>query len=183
MGTTRLIPRAKCCGLYLPGHEVHWIQANHSNDPGETPPTSCRVLEIRDDGTVAIDLFGKPLELWSHDPVRLRALVDTGGAQCSYQERWRLLRVPSTRGAYCVDVTPASNPQRRPCPPEPRSYETPGEQLLGAGGFVVRASDLFAPVDPAPSLPSDHSCHNPVGGSKGRRDRVRRRRPAGAQSE
>lgn len=138
MGTTRLIPRPKCCGLYLPGHEVHWIQGIHSNDRGETPPVPCRVLEIRDDGTVVVDLCGERLELWSHDPVRLQALVDAHGSEGSYQERWRLLWIPSEQGAYCVDVTPASNPERRPCPPEPPSCGTLAEQLREAGGFSVR---------------------------------------------
>lgn len=147
MGTTRLIPRPKCCGLYLPGHEVHWIQAHHSSDPEETRPVPCRVLEVRDNGTVVIDLFGKRLELWNHDPGRLRALVEARGAEGSYQEHWRVLRIPSKQGAYYVDVTPALNPERRRCPPEPPRYETLAEQLREAGGFTLRGSDLFAAVD------------------------------------
>lgn len=148
MGTTRLIPRPKSCGLYLPGHEVHWIQGLHSSDPGETPPVPCRILEIRDDGTVVIGISGERLELWNHDPARLRALVEARGAVGSYQEHWRLLRVPSENGGgYCVDVTPASNPDRRPCPSEPPRHETLLDQLREAGGFTMRASDLFAAVD------------------------------------
>ena len=56
-----------------------WIQGLHSSHHGELPPATCRVIEINDDGTVAIHLEGHRLELWTHDPARLEAITDEHG--------------------------------------------------------------------------------------------------------
>jgi len=144
MGT---VPSPKRCGLYLPGHEVHWIQGIHSGDPGEVAPVPCRILEVRDDGTVTILITNQLLELWTHDPIRLRALVAQRGVDATYQERWRLLRVPSKRASFCIDVTPASNPDRRPCPTSQPYSDTLVEQLLATGGFSVRVQDVASAVE------------------------------------
>lgn len=144
MGT---IPLPKRCGLYLPGHEVHWIQGLHSSDAGEVAPVPCRILAVSDDGTIAVNLAGERLELWTHDPGRLRALVAECGAAVTYQKRWRLLRVAHDGGSYCIDVTPASSPERRACPTSPPRHETPAVQLAATGGFTVRATDIVAPID------------------------------------
>jgi len=148
MGT---VPSPKRCGLYLPGHEVHWIQGIHSSDPGEVAPVPCRLLDVRDDGTIRIEITGEPLELWTHDPIRLRVLAVQRGAdatyQATYQERWRLLRVPSQIGHFCIDVTPASNPERRPCPTSLPRSGTLVEQLVATGGFSVRAEDFACAVE------------------------------------
>jgi hypothetical protein len=143
-----IIPPPKSCGLYLPGHEIHWIQAIHSNDQGEVPPVPCTVDEVLDDGTTVVEISGERLELWTHDPERLRAILAERGLDASYQKRWRLLRIPDEtattglRGDYCIDVTPASDPDRRPCPTEPRHFSTLAERLLETGGFTIAASEL-----------------------------------------
>jgi hypothetical protein len=139
MGT---IPPAKQCGLYLPGHQVHWIQGLHAGRPGEAAPVSCRILEITDDGTITIDLSGEPLQLWTHDPVRLRAIAAEHGTDAGYQESWRLLWIALEGGRYAIDVTPASNPERQPCPTSPPCLGTLAEQLRATGGFTMRATDL-----------------------------------------
>jgi len=145
MGT---IPPPKSCGLYLPGHEVHWIQGIHSNDEGEIRPVHCTVVEVLDDGMIVVEISGRRLELWTHDPERLRAIVAKRGRDASYQKRWRLLRIryetatTDVRGDYCIDVTPASDPDRRPCPAEPRHFDTLAERLRETGGFTIAADEL-----------------------------------------
>jgi len=145
MGT---IPPPKSCGLYLPGHEVHWIQGIHSNDEGEVPPVPCTVVEVLDDGTTIVEIRGERLELWTHDPERLRAIVAERARDASYQKRWRLLRIryetatTGVRGDYSIDVVPASDPDRRPCQAEPRHFDTLAERLLETGGFTIAASEL-----------------------------------------
>lgn len=144
------IPLPKLCGLYLPGHEVHWIQGLHSSRAGEVPPVPCRILEVDDDGVVVVELNSHPLRLWTHDPVRLQAIVAEHGPEALYQERWRLLRVPhlaETSGLaahYCIDVTQASDPERRPCPASPPRYSTLLEQLRETGGFSMTGADFVA---------------------------------------
>lgn len=97
------IPLPKFRGLYLPGHEVHWIQGIHSSDAGEVSPIPCRILEVSDDGTTVVDMDGRRLELWTHDSARLCAIVEEYGDAASYQAGWRLLQIPhATREAGTV---------------------------------------------------------------------------------
>lgn len=143
------VPAPKACGLYLPGHEVHWIQVFHSNDEGEAAPVPCTVLDVGDDGTVLVEVAGTRTELWIHDAGRLRAIVAQDGREATYQERWRLLRVPHTaedgepHSQWCVDVTPATNPGRRPCTLGEREPTTLVERLLQTGRFTVSAAELL----------------------------------------
>lgn len=146
------IPPPKRCGLYLPGHEVHWIQGIHSGDPGEIPPVRCHILGVRPSGTLLIEIEGRRLKLWTHDPGYLEAIVREHGPEGLYQRRWRLLRFPHVTvelgipSHYLIDVTPASNPKRSACPDEPPRYATPCQQLAEAGGITIRGSDLFEAI-------------------------------------
>lgn len=140
------IPLPKSCGLYLPGHEVHWIQGIHSSDPGERPPVPGRILEIRDEGTVIVQLQDRALELWNHDPARLTAVVAQHGYETLYQEGWHLLRVPPELTAYCFCTALAGDP-RRTCPTTPARYATAAEQLFETGGFTIRAADVLASLE------------------------------------
>ncbi len=146
------IPLPKKCGLYLPGHEVHWIQGIHSGDPGEIPPARCHVLDVRPDGTVLIEVGGRRLELWTHDPEYLEAIVGEHGREALYQPRWRLVRVPhvteelGVRSHYLIDVAKAANRKHQTCPDEPPRYATPAQQLAEAGGITIRGTDLFDAV-------------------------------------
>jgi hypothetical protein len=148
-GTMGTVPLPKACGLYLPGHEVHWIQAFHSSDEGEAPPVPCTVVDVDDDGTVLVEVEGTRTELWTHDPLRLRAIVAQDGREGTYQERWRLLRLPHTPGEgephvqWCIDVTPAANPDRRPCTLGETEPTTLVERLRQTGGFTVSAAELL----------------------------------------
>ena len=111
-------------------------------------PIPCCVLEVNDDGTIAVDVEGSRLELWNHEPARLRAVVDQYGDAASYQPRWRLLRIPRGKGAtqqraaYCFDVVPALSPDRRTCPIEPPRHGTLARQLMEAGGITVSGSEV-----------------------------------------
>lgn len=140
------IPPPKTCGLYLPGHEVHWIQGIHSSDRGEAPPVACRILEVRRDGTALVAADSVTVELWTHEPQRLEAFVAELGPSAFYQERWRLLRFPhvtETTGRLAHDlihVALASDPERRACPDEPPRHATLMQQLREAGGFTIRGA-------------------------------------------
>jgi hypothetical protein len=86
----------KRCGSYKPGHEPHYIQVRKSSAPDADRPVAVRVLEVADDGRIAIDYAGRTIELWTHDLGRLRQLVRVAGGMATYQPRWGLLRVVMT---------------------------------------------------------------------------------------
>jgi hypothetical protein len=67
-------PVDRSCGSYVPGHQVHWIQAKKSWKDGQ-PIIHVSVL-VHDDGRV--DLEGHKLKatMWNHDPGRLRDAMD-----------------------------------------------------------------------------------------------------------
>ncbi len=145
------IPPVKPCGLFLPGHDVHWIQVMHAGRDPENRPVRGHLLEVGDDGVVAVDLAGGRLLLWNHDPDRLRALATQNGPAISYQRRWGLLRSEHKGGWYAICVTEAENPDRRPCPQThltgdqidgPMSVDDLVEQLSTTGGFSVPARSL-----------------------------------------
>jgi hypothetical protein len=86
----------KRCGSYKAGHEPHYIQVRKSNEPGTESSISVRIVEVTDDGGTVVELDGERLELWNHDPTRLRAIVASAPNSVTLQPRWNLLRVGST---------------------------------------------------------------------------------------
>jgi hypothetical protein len=40
------IPRLKTCGLYVPGHAVHWIQSKRAFADQDNPPEEGRLIEV-----------------------------------------------------------------------------------------------------------------------------------------
>lgn len=62
----------KTCGLYLPGHSPHWIQARKGWEDQVDVPVACRLIECRKDGMVTIEIDGNEIRLWNHQPDRLR---------------------------------------------------------------------------------------------------------------
>ena len=144
------IPPVRHCGLYLPGHDVHWIQVFQSQRDTNNAPVAGRLAEIRDDGVVVVEVDGERLDLWNHDPERLRIVVEENGPDVSYQQKLRLLRSPGLRHGCCFDVALALDSHRRPCPTEPPTGSL-FERLQAAGGFTVPASELLD----APDVPPD----------------------------
>lgn len=46
------IERVRNCGLYIPGHVVHWIQARKGAGDMKNLPTPGHLMEVRLDGLV-----------------------------------------------------------------------------------------------------------------------------------
>jgi hypothetical protein len=132
----------KDCGLYLPGHCVPWIQARLGWEDQENQAVRGRVVDIRDDGTVLIDVDGERRELWNHQADRLVEALDERGSTVWHQPRWGRLIVGPTAVRYNFCVVAASA-ERRECPEQPPDG-TPWELLRDAGGFSIRASELLA---------------------------------------
>jgi len=129
--------RVHTCGLYLPGHDVHWIQARLSaEERSKRPPAPGRLIEVQPDGLVVIEAQGVVRQLWNHDTDRMKRLVTRNRGEISYQPGFGLLRTPSAEGSYLFCVSDADSPELRPCPTSPPTG-TLEELLREAGGFSI----------------------------------------------
>lgn len=126
------------CDLYLPGHDVHWIQAIRSAKDQMSPPQPGSLVEVRADGIVVLELEGRRVRLWHHDPGQLEQLVALNDGRVSYQPPWGLLRTRSSNGDYCFCVGRADKGKHRPCPVAPPTG-TPVELPQRAGDFPLDA--------------------------------------------
>jgi hypothetical protein len=140
-------PRPVRCGLYLPGHEVHVIQALHSSNDRENRPIDGYVMRIDDDGVLEVQIQGEHWHLWNHEPERLATLCARNRNRMSLQWPWRVLRTPSRDGSYLFCVALADACDLKPCPPEPPSGECI-ELLRTAGGFLGRFERSARPLAP-----------------------------------
>src|SRR4051812_40191944 len=92
------------CGLYLPGHEVHWIQALRCGNDLQTQRIRGRLIAVELDGTIIIDADGKITRVWNHEPDRLAWFAAEAGNNVTLQPRWGVLRVPGHDGNYIFYV-------------------------------------------------------------------------------
>ena len=71
------LPPARNCGLYTPGHSIHWVQARLTwNRP--VSRTAVEIVELSEAGVLLWADDGLR-RFWNHDLVRLRALVGQHG--------------------------------------------------------------------------------------------------------
>ena len=129
----------KRCGLYIPGHEVHAIQARLAGRdlPNALP---AKFLGATADGDLSIEVNGELLRLWSHDPDRLQQLAFGSEGPITYQRRWGLLRVVNEMSSSLFCVAGEGN-EVQACPSTPPGG-TPEELLRTAGGFLIQVDDF-----------------------------------------
>jgi len=101
------------CGLYSPGHDVHWIQWRLASRDRRNRPSSGRFVGASDNGDLTIEVDGEVILLWNHDPGRLLDVIAVNGPSISYQPRWGLLRSPHEFG-YVFCVASADDDRRTP---------------------------------------------------------------------
>jgi hypothetical protein len=126
------------CGLFKPGHNPHWIQMRKGLEEDEDAPIPACFTEIRNDGTVVVEVSGRELVLWNHEPERMAEAAAARCGAAQYQPRWRLLWIPSNDGRYAFCVARASE-NHAPCPLLP-PVGIAAELLKVAGGFTMPAS-------------------------------------------
>jgi hypothetical protein len=140
------IERVYCCGLYLPGHDVHYIQwkvaTRRLMDP-DSPSAPGHLLEVWPTGVVVVEVGGVVHRLWNHEPHRLERLVADNRGVISYQPRFHLLRTPLPEGCGLFCVAEADAASHLPCPPTP-ARGTPAELLQQAGGFLLPRGGPYA---------------------------------------
>ena len=93
------IQTPKTCGLYLPGHIPHWIQARKGWEDTVNLPLPGRLVSVSDDGAVTIEVGDRQLTLWNHRPQRVEQAAERSDGTVAYQARWHLLHLPSSGGA------------------------------------------------------------------------------------
>jgi hypothetical protein len=88
------------CGLYRPGHDVHYIQARLAARNEPDPKTGEKrervpghLLEVRSDGLIVIEAAGGIHRVWNHDPERLERLAVGNAGLISYQPGFHLLAI------------------------------------------------------------------------------------------
>lgn len=126
------------CGLYLPGHEVHWIQALRSGNDTEHRPVPGHLVEVGSDGHILLDVEGRERQFWDHQPDRIALLAGRVRNRISVQWRWRILRVASAEGSYLFYL--ADPLDHRPCPAQLPEGD-PVDLLTTAGGWTMRGDD------------------------------------------
>ena len=131
------------CGLYLPGHDVHWIQAKLSREKRDQRPTRPgQLIKTDPDGLVVVEVEGVVYRLWNHDPLRMERLVARNRGSVSYQPGAGLLRTESVLGNFLFCVADADDPELRECPSTPPAG-SPFELLRTAGGFSMPGPDVL----------------------------------------
>ena len=126
------------CGLYTPGHEVHWIQGLRYRDP-EHPPVAGRLVEVGADGIIVVEIGGEVRRFWNHEPQRFAHFAARAHHHVDLQARWGMLGLPHKSGTYCFCI--ADPDDHRTCP------ETPPQGALlelmeSAGGFSISAAEV-----------------------------------------
>jgi hypothetical protein len=103
------------CDSYGPGHQVHWIQFNHSmREPSVVIPVTA---VVDDDGVVHIEGDDLSLVRWNHRPALMRTALQRFGGMADWKPRWHILAVPAEAffgGARTV-FSLATPEERREC--------------------------------------------------------------------
>ena len=136
------VERALHCGLYLPGHEVHWIQARKSAEIESKHIGPGELLEVKPDGTVVVAIGMSVFQLWNHEPRRLGLLVARNSGEVHYDPEFHLLRTPSEGGSFVFCMADHSRHEVRACPEHPPTG-SPIELLKEAGGFMMPAPEAL----------------------------------------
>jgi hypothetical protein len=147
MGQTEIMSESVySCGLYVPGHDVHWIQANLSvKHESERPWEPGRLVDVHPDGSIVVEIQGAIRRLWNHNPERLARLAALNDGAISHQPGFHLLSTPSSQGSYLFCVADAESEELRPCPSDPPTGDLV-DLLRNAGGFSIPGREALGEV-------------------------------------
>ena len=150
------------CPLYLPGHNVHWIQARLTWNEPQHDPIPATLLAVETDGEFTVEVDGEVRRYWNHEPQRLtRALrkyhgvFELVGYGVLTVPR-ELRRVGQPFPMFCI-VGPDSE-HRRPCPdPDDARTANPIERLRPSGaGFTIDLAATSVRCDPSATRRLSH---------------------------
>ena len=101
ISTTDAIGPPSACGMYRPGHQVHWIQWKRYWHSG-SPRFAGRLLGADADGTITIGLDHGVRHFWNHDHSRLRQLAHEAGDELELSSSGGLLGIVASGGETCL---------------------------------------------------------------------------------
>ena len=133
---------AQKCDLYLPGHEVHWIQAKKSS---EVTPSTGTLVDVAD-GVISVEYLDR-LAHYRHHRVERVLKVTKRGAKVRVCERYRILAVDLEQRRVKLFCIALDKDKWRPCSFEPLTSATPealAERLNFRGGFSVPGHQVEA---------------------------------------
>lgn len=78
------------CGSFGPGHQIHWIQAKKSREPGQ-PVVAVKVVAVHDDGRIELEGRDLVITRWHHDVTALRR----AGTRAVWRPRFHVLALAS----------------------------------------------------------------------------------------
>ena len=86
------------CDSYGPGHQIHWIQFNHSmREPSAVIPVAA---VVDDEGLVHIEGDDLSLVRWNHRPALVRAALERSRGFARWKPRWHIsLSLPNPSSA------------------------------------------------------------------------------------
>jgi len=132
------------CDLYLPGHQVHYIQSRLAMaDDAAADRVRATLVEVTD-GHVVVRLDdGTFARYRNHATDRIRR-VAAPGDELMVCERFGILGIPVSRGTSMFCLAPEGD-DLRSCDEAPSVVATTESlvgQLVSRGGFIVRADQL-----------------------------------------
>src|SRR5262249_51828696 len=85
------------CALYTAGHKVHFIQAKLAWQESRASYLTGTLISVHDDGWITVEVDGKVLRFWNHEPQRARRCSEESGGRVGLPGHC-LLHVPSKAG-------------------------------------------------------------------------------------
>jgi hypothetical protein len=128
------------CDLYLPGHQVHYIQTRKAMEDAAAGDRTKATLVVAADGVIVVSLAdGNIVRYRTHSTRRVRRIAKPGDGVIVC-ESFRTLGIPGPRGATTMFCIALDRDELRPCSASPATAATPedlAEQLATRGGFVI----------------------------------------------
>lgn len=142
----RILPRL--CGLYSPGHEVHWIPGIRSAGTIYDEQNRCRLVGVEGE-LLIVKARDRYRCYWNHEMERLLEEAGGLGRYVHVSDEWALLATGGSR----FSLMGADRDEWRPCPVEPLPpVEGPldGDDMVGLlnerGGFSIPFARIRPPT-------------------------------------
>jgi hypothetical protein len=136
----------QACGLYTPGHHVHFIQAKKAWEGDQANYRNGRLVSVDDGGWITVEVGADILRFWNHDPKRAKLCFAASAGHVGLPG-WGLLHAPDKGDRYCICV---STEGPTPCVPPPPPTTDPAElvkQLETYGGFMVEGKGILQDLE------------------------------------